>query len=245
MIHRLTKQALKFSEKEIRELAIDLGGQGNYEVIEGDSYVAFFYSTDEKLPLLFGHYDTLIDPDTKIEFQEDRHPELGLHLRNVNGAMGAPSRCGVALILRMLMDNEKAHFAIFGHFMTGSLGSAMFIRKYEELVRLSVSCYIGLDRRGAHEAGTYSVRSFRMLKILQEHQFYNIPGHYSDVLMLIDRVPLPAVSLSCGYYLPHSVNEYVVIDHVQRTRDALLDILRKLQEIELDDVVDDEATMEV
>ena len=127
--------------------------------------------------------------------------------------LGADDKCGIWIALKMLKSHDVIKVAFFPGEEVGCVGSRAANMKFFDDVRFVVEP----DRRGASDLittiGEMDICSEEFVQASEYKIFGYIPtnGLMTDVETLKERgLNVSCINLSCGYYSPHTENEYVV-----------------------------------
>jgi hypothetical protein len=194
-----------------------------------DKYGNFWSFRFKGKPVFISHLDTVcgkLDENTPIVEVE------GMLKRKGGGILGADDRAGVNLILNHI---EDINFIFTLDEEIGCVGVKELSRDmvfFGELVDYEISCGIEFDRKGRSDIiGSdhgYCNKdlSEAVQKVLEPLSYKENTGVYTDVDYLMEYIP--CVNLSCGYFNPHSFNEFLDIEFFKELDKYVI----KLAEIE-------------
>lgn len=127
--------------------------------------------------------------------------------------LGADDKCGIWIALKMLKKHDVIKIALFPGEEIGCVGSSKANLSFFNNVRFIVEP----DRRGSSDLisniSCTSLCSKDFLAAINYEDFGYSPtnGLMTDVLELTERgVGVSCINMSCGYYSPHTEQEYVV-----------------------------------
>lgn len=127
--------------------------------------------------------------------------------------LGADDKCGIWIALKMLKKHDVIKVAFFPGEEIGCVGSSKADMDFFNDVRFVVEP----DRRGAHDLITTTsvtqICSDAFVDAIQPKNFgyKKTDGLMTDVETLKHNgLKVSCINLSCGYYSPHTENEYVV-----------------------------------
>lgn len=175
---------------------------------------------------LVGPYATVAHTDSVIQsFGDDREAYIWdrgtVRSRNRKRPIGADDKVGLAVSLTLATTHPEFSCLLFADEEAGGVGSSKVVLPFQ--LELAVQC----DRRGANDLASTIYGRWLTSEAGEEYLLKRAPhreivdGGLTDVLMLSERgLARHACNLSCGYYLPHSPEEYIVLTHAYQ---ALLD----------------------
>lgn len=215
----LTKEELK------SVLPVFLKNRDYDDVIVEDGFI---YAKGDVPILLTAHMDTVHD-EAVIDYYEKLDDD-GSHIIYSPQGIGGDDRCGIYAILRII-ETKKCSVLFCEDEEIGCVGSKKFC-KTDYINEISNCKYIiELDRKGNTDAVFYSCDNPDFTKfILDNTEFEERYGSYSDISYLAPEAGIAAVNLSCGYYKPHTKEEYVVLEELYYT----INTVRKLVDVECD-----------
>ena len=209
-----------FSDFSIRE--------DNY----GNIYVNRNFSTQK--PYVCSHIDTvdeqihskniLYDPVKKSLFAEREGKPCNL---------GADDGVGIYACIKLFHEFDIG-LAFFLDEEKGCLGS-----KEANADFINASFLIQLDRKGTNEivfnTSWSKVASDDFINdvtaIADTYNYKSVDGGLTDVITLVDHkiVRVSACNISCGYYKPHTSEEYILFDHMNKAISLARSILLELK----------------
>jgi hypothetical protein len=179
--------------------------------------------------------------DTVHEIVEDLTPvQLEGRIFGINkvtmqqSGIGGDDKVGVFIALECLKRFENIKVAFFHDEEVGCIGSYEADLSFFDDCRFVLQC----DRRGnsdfvTNASGTQlSSKKFRkaISKIMPYYGYAFANGMMTDVMALKQSgLHVSCANISCGYYNPHSPDEYVVIDDVFNTYYFVCHIIEALQ----------------
>ena len=174
--------------------------QNNYDyVCMGDGYV---YAQGTFPVLLVAHMDTV-------------HKNLPRAILYKNGIVSSPQgiggddRCGIYMIMEIV---KKYNFSVL--FTEDEEIGGIGARKFTEtqLCKGLVGTFnfiIEFDRKGKNDAVFYDCDNADFEQFVTKEFFNTAWGTFSDISVIAPELKVAAVNLSCGYYNPHTKDEYV------------------------------------
>lgn len=175
-------------------------------ITSGDGYL---YAEGTIPILLVAHLDTVHKelPRTILYDEESKiisSPE----------GIGGDDRSGVYILLEVLKEHNCSVLFCEDE-EAGAVGAEKFTQtKLAE--SLGFHFIIEFDRKGANDAVFYDCDNPDFESFITREYFKTNWGTFSDISILAPYFGCAAVNLSCGYYNPHTVNEYVVFPEMQR-----------------------------
>lgn len=202
----------------IKNYNIDVDSAGNITVTNSKS---------EDVPVFCCHLDT-VHSDKPYPYLLKDDILLSMNSEGIGG----DDKCGVVACLELLKKiNCKVVF--FREEETGCVGA----KKYNQETLKKNRFMIEIDRRGSSdlifnghylEANLASDEFIEDVSVLGEKFGFNPEkGLYTDVSHLRE-TGISRMNISCGYYLPHTAKEYVVLSELQNTIDLCYTIGKKL-----------------
>lgn len=82
-----------------------------------------------------------------------------------------------------------------------------------------------MDRRGAFDAVYYDCDNPDFEDYVSEKGFVTAYGSFSDISFVAPELGTAAVNLSSGYYNAHTLHEYIVRSELERTIDAVAEMV--------------------
>jgi len=200
---------------------------GNIYVTKGDA---------SKYPCIVAHMDSV------HEIREDLHPlEINGNITGFNrvtmkqSGIGGDDKVGVFIALECLdkFDNAKAVF--FRDEEVGCVGSEDAYMDFFEDCKFVLQC----DRKGnsdfiVNASGTeLSSKEFRnaIKPIISSYGYSFANGMMTDVMTLKDNgLKVSCANISCGYYNPHTDNEFVNVDDVENCLNLVFSLFKDIKD---------------
>lgn len=211
----------KLSQKALKNaLIMFLYEVGYKEVHVGDGFV---YVKGEIPYCLTAHLDTVHKElvNTVYEYQKD-----GDYLISSPQGIGGDDRCGVYMITQLLNKGYKPYVVFCEDEEIGCQGSEKFT-KTSYIDELKECKYIiELDRANANDSVYYDCDNPEFEDFITKTIGYKTAwGSCSDISELCPACEVAGVNLSCGYYNAHTLGEYVSMNEMNRTTDAVEKLL--------------------
>jgi putative aminopeptidase FrvX len=243
---KLNKQLLieileiqSFKDSEVDMLNHVLAKVGNIEgtKIEVDDFGNIIVEKGDA-PLkacVCSHLDTVHDYSPLFELIID-----GVQISATPVGVGGDDKCGIYACIELLKhcDNLKAIF--FSREEIGCIGSSNIDLRHFD----NCKCLIGIDRKNSHDLITY--RSSRTVsdKCINDiatpilnYGYVETKGFGTDVFKIQSRLfpeTLSAINVSCGYYNPHTNDEYILTNELEHSVNfvkAVIDSLKNIRYI--------------
>ena len=204
-----------------------------YAVLKNNGYDpicedGFLYAKGEMPYLVTAHMDT-------VHKKQCRRYNVfnckGKHRIQSKDGIGGDDRCGVYMIVRMVLDGYRPSILFCEDEEIGSIGAGKFC-KTDYIDNLNVHYMIELDRANANDAVFYDCDNKEFTNYILENSGYKEAiGSWSDICELSEESRIASVNFSCGYYNAHTTDEYVIFEEMQNT----LMMVEKLLRLECDD----------
>ncbi len=217
-----------FIKKKVRSMKLDFttDNYGNIYVAKGDA---------DLYPTMVCHIDTVHDINNNIELVKIDDKLLAIDRTNCKRyGIGGDDKVGVYITLSLLQhyDNFKAVF--FKDEEVGCKGSSQADFSFFADSNVVLEC----DRRGIDDfvtsiSGTkLSDESFQesIESILKKYNRKCCAGGITDVGEIAEKTKVQVANMSCGYYDPHTDNEYIVISEVNATKQMCIEIFDKVNQ---------------
>ena len=190
-----------------------LTSQG-YEPINEDG---FLYAKGTVPVLLVAHMDTVHKQKCNVIINENGQ------LSSPQG-IGGDDRCGVFIIMNIVSELHCSVLLCEDEEI-GAVGARKFTQT-DYINNLDVNYMIEFDRKGSEDAVFYSCYNNDFQKFVTDATDFKVAqGSFSDISVLMPAAKLAGVNLSCGYYKPHTTDEYVVHTDMMRTIDAAIALI--------------------
>jgi hypothetical protein len=208
------------SQKDLKQFVATALQKTHNKVSIGDGYV---YAQGKFPVLLVAHLDTEHEHLPKIIMYDKKSDSL-----SSPQGIGGDDRCGVYMILEVIKkyncsvlfceDEEK-----------GGIGATKFTKTL--LAKdLEFNYIIEFDRQGCDDAVFYNCENKDFESFITADYYEKSWGTFSDISILAPFFGCAAVNLSCGYYNPHTKNEYVVLSEMDESIYAACRILERTTE---------------
>lgn len=136
--------------------------------------------------------------------------------------IGGDDRCGVYALLQVA-KNFRVHLLFTEDEEKGCIGAKKFIKA--GIIPI-VNYIIEVDRKGVDDAVFYQCDNPDFTKFIVDHGFKEEYGSCSDISDIAPFLGVAAVNLSSGYYNPHQISEYIVLEDLAKTISRIMTILK-------------------
>lgn len=199
-------------------------------VIKGDGYV-YAKGNDDCPVLLTAHMDT-VHKETCRKIQE-KH-EKGKTILSSPQGIGGDDRCGIYMILAILCETKYRPSILFCEDEEiGGVGSDKFTKTASAFELIDCKYFIELDRKGDNDAVYYDCGNEDFQEYIEETIGYKEAwGSFSDISHLSPATDVASVNLSCGYYNAHTLQEYVVFEEMENTKEKVKVLLADIGNVD-------------
>ena len=179
----------------------------HYDVVYNED--GFLYAQGSKPILLVAHMDTVHKETPKqivIENQKISSPQ----------GIGGDDRCGIYMILEIIKEHDCSVLFTEDE-EVGGIGADKFVQT--ALAQSLISQFnfiIEFDRKGKDDAVFYDCENPEFEEFITQKYFKTNFGSFSDISIIAPALQVAAVNLSCGYYKPHTTEEYVMFDEMEK-----------------------------
>ena len=202
--------------------------QGNLYVTKGVS---------STYPCIVAHMDSVHKIGSDLSIIEHNGVLTGFNYNTMQqSGIGGDDKVGIYIALRCLEDYKAIKLAFFVDEERGCIGSGGADMTFFEDCRFVLQA----DRRGktdfvVNASGTkLSSKKFKksVLPLLKERGYAFSDGMMTDVMQLKQNgLKVSCANVSCGYYRPHSADEYVVVRDVENCLDLFKAIIDNMTEV--------------
>lgn len=204
--------------------------------VQKDSYGNLYINRDfsKVKPYVVAHLDTFSESDTDKHVVYDyARKRISADRDGIPCNLGADDGVGVYAGLQLFKKLDIG-LAFFRDEEIGCVGSQHANPKWLE----NASYFIQLDRKGAHDL-IFNGRGLIMasddfindVSILgRGYGFFPCQGNVTDVVKLSEQhhINVSCVNVSCGYYHPHTVYEYIHPEHMYHAITFIHHVITKL-----------------
>ena len=182
-------------------------------------------------PSMVCHIDTVhdINNNARVVHLEDNLLAIDINTMERYG-IGGDDKVGIYITFAMLEHFESFKAVFFLDEESGCTGSSKADFTYFEDCSIVLQC----DRRGYDDFVTNisgTILSDETLHndidhILTKYNRTKVHGGITDVGQIAENSTVQVANMSCGYYKPHTNNEYIVISEVESTKQMCMEILQ-------------------
>lgn len=240
MINRLKQilavQTVTFYTKLMNEYIVEIcKSKGySYKVHKGNIYI-IKGGGKSSYPCIIAHTDTVHDMAENLTVIEDAGELFGYNreTKNLTG-IGGDDKVGIFIALEILNSLDSGKVAFFKDEEIGCHGSNLADVKFFK----DCNFILQFDRKGNTDFVTNAAGEQLSNKLFQDavkpylikYNYNFCPnGGLTDVAELKSKgIEVSMANISCGYYNPHSDNEYIIIADVINAYNLGLDICTNL-----------------
>ena len=201
-----------------------------------DEYGNFYVSRDfnKTQPFVCSHIDTVAENDnSKTIIYDEINGILTADRNHKQCNLGADDGVGVWACIEIFKDFDVG-LAFFLDEEIGCVGSS----NADTNILKNASYLIQLDRQGNNDIvfNTHYVDiaspAFidELLPIMKKFNYKSVTGGMTDVVTLVEKntVSVSACNISCGYYKPHTKQEYIIIKDMLHAINLAKEIISSL-----------------
>jgi putative aminopeptidase FrvX len=220
-----TKNMIKFIFKEVSEIpncSIELN-QDNIYITKGEN--------TKKYPCVIAHTDTVHDIVDNFKIYSSNNSLFSINQNTLERVgIGGDDKVGVFIALELLKFEKNIKIVFFADEEVGCIGSSLAKMNFFDDVGFILQC----DRQGYGDfinqisnVNLYSKQFSQKIKpLLKKYNFKETNGGMTDVYQLkLNGLNISVANMSCGYYDPHTENEFVHIPHVYFTLQLCKEII--------------------
>lgn len=198
--------------------------QGNLYVTRGEA---------DLYPCVVAHTDTVHDIHKEFTIQRHKDVLYAINEKIERVGIGGDDKVGVFIALEILRTTPICKVAFFRDEEMGCVGSRLADMTFFEDVSLVLQC----DRQGYSDFVNNIFWSDMfgedfsqaVAPLLDKYDRVESDGGMTDVWQLTENgLEVACANMSCGYYDPHTNNEFIVISQVFRTLDFVDELLNTL-----------------
>lgn len=165
----------------------------------------FVYAAGSIPVLLIAHMDT-VHKQLPTTICSNKEGNIWMSPQGIGG----DDRCGVIMILEII-KNLNCHVLFTEDEEIGGVGADKFCRSK---IKPEVNFIVEFDRAGECDAVYYQQNNEEFMRAVESYGFVGDYGSYTDIVDIAPELGCAAVNLSCGYYNPHTLHEYVDFSHM-------------------------------
>jgi putative aminopeptidase FrvX len=219
-----------FIVRECKRLGADVrqDNQGNLYVTKGVS---------RTYPCIVAHMDSVHKIGEDLSIIEHNGVMTGFNYATMQqSGIGGDDKVGIYIGLRCLEYYDAIKLAFFVDEERGCIGSGGADMSFFDDCRFVLQA----DRRGntdfvVNASGTkLSSKKFKkaVRPLISDYGYSFSDGMMTDVMQLKQNgLKVSCANISCGYYRPHAVDEYVVVDHVENCLDMFITLIDNMEDV--------------
>lgn len=179
-------------------------------------------------PILSSHMDTVQD---KYDMKLTNFIKIRGNVLSGYGVIGGDDKCGIYIILDLVTQVKNLNFIFSVEEESGGDGIRTFVSNND---LTGITYGLVLDRRGNSDIicckNDYGIKKFENLLLEVGKVFgYSVSsGTFSDADYLSDKISCANVSV--GYYNPHSKDEFVLLDDLEKACHFVFSIIKNIKE---------------
>lgn len=226
----------KKSQKELKTYLKRWLKSNGYKPIVEDGYI---YAEGSEPVCVTAHMDTVhkaLPKNILIEKHE------GKTIISSPQGIGGDDRCGVYMIQKLVEQGFKPTIVFCEDEEIGGVGSNKLLKNLELMDELSkVKFFIELDRAHDKDLVYYDDDNQKFHDWCAKVTGYKEAcGSFSDISNICPETEVSGVNISCGYYNPHTVDEYVVFEEMVASIKAAEKLIKAAQSDEVTQFVYEE-----
>lgn len=174
---------------------------------------------------------------TKYKVYRIPNPENKGYVYFSETGIGGDDKNGLFICLEMLRNRNIKHLKVLftTEEETGQKGAEKAIKNHKDWFS-NISYMLEPDRKGnvdiIYQWGAGSTFSDDFLNIVQpvwnKFKYSKSSGSVTDIFMLFEELDISCFNYSCGYYEPHSSNEYINENDLRRALDFTHALLKTI-----------------
>lgn len=217
-----------FIKKKVKSMGLDYTTDkyGNIYVAKGDA---------DLYPTMVCHIDTVHTINNNVQLVKIDDKLLAIDRTNCQRyGIGGDDKVGVYITLSLLQYYDDFKAVFFKDEEVGCKGSSQADFSFFSDSNVVLEC----DRRGIDDFVT-SISGIKLSddifqesisSILTKYNRKCCAGGITDVGEIAEKTNVQVANMSCGYYDPHSDNEYIVVSEVEATKQMCIEIFDKVNQ---------------
>ncbi len=187
--------------------------EGKYMIAKGDIDV-----------LLVSHLDTVHKKKPTLNdifYDQERQVMIAPFT-----GIGADDRCGVFIIMNLVLAGYRPHIAFTWDEEIGGVGARYMVSEFDmEASNVTPNFAIEFDRRGHQQAVYYDLDNKDFEDYISSFGYTTHFGSYTDICEICPAWGFAGVNLSAGYQNEHTFQELVLVDTIMDTIEKSKSIL--------------------
>ena len=183
--------------------------------------------------LLTAHMDTVhVKQCSKIKYEKGLDPQNGFIRDDITivsspEGIGGDDRCGIYMALKIL-EQIDCSVLFCEDEEVGSIGAGKFVKTdLCESLKGKFKYIIELDRANDTDAVFYHDRNKDFHDFILKEFWKKAQGSWSDICTLSPALEISSVNFSCGYYKPHTTQEFVILEEMERSIKEIVKVLQR------------------
>lgn len=227
-------QTTSYNTKKMNKFLIDyMSGMPGVKVYKNKGNIYATKGKSDAYPCVVAHTDTVHDIENEFHVQRHKDVLYAINEKYERVGIGGDDKVGIFVALQALEKTDNIKVAFFRDEEVGCVGSGVADMSFFSDVGFVLQC----DRRGYADfvSSIYSTKLYSdefsqaVAPYLAQYDRVEADGGLTDVYQLTKNgLEVSVANMSCGYYDPHTENEYIVISEVFRTADFVQDVIDNL-----------------
>lgn len=219
-----TTKMQKFIKRELRKIegVTFYTRKGNIYATKGEA---------DTYPCMVSHTDTVHEIVSGYQVYVAGKQYFALKNGKKPTGVGGDDKVGIFICLQALIEMDVCKAAFFRDEEIGCIGSSEADMDFFKDVGFALQC----DRKGNSDFvtdiwGQISSEEFQddIYDIVSSHGYKFSDGGLTDVRQLADNgIGVSVANMSCGYYNPHTKDEFIDVDDVENCLNMCLAILKE------------------
>ena len=230
MAVQTTSYNTKLMNNYITKYVASIGG---CKTIKKDGNIYVTKGSADVYPCVVAHTDTVHDIEKEMHVVEVNGVLLSVNEKYERMGIGGDDKVGIFVALEVLRSTDACKVAFFRDEEVGCVGSKVADMKFFDDVAFVLQC----DRRGYDDfvneifyTKLYSEEFSNAIQgLLYKYGRVESDGGMTDVYQLAENgIEVSVANMSCGYYDPHTDNEFIQIKEVFATLDFVKELVNDL-----------------
>jgi len=227
-------QTTSYNTKKMNKFLIDyMSRMPDVKVYKNKGNIYATKGKSDAYPCVVAHTDTVHDIEKEFHVQRHKDVLYAINEKYERVGIGGDDKVGIFVALQALEKTDNIKVAFFRDEEVGCVGSGVADMSFFSDVGFVLQC----DRRGYADfvSSIYSTKLYSdefsqaVAPYLSQYDRVEADGGLTDVYQLTKNgLEVSVANMSCGYYDPHSENEYIIISEVFRTADFVQDVIDNL-----------------
>jgi len=206
---------------------------GGCKTVKRDGNIYVTKGSADVYPCVVAHTDTVHDIEKEMHVVQVGDVLLSVNEKYERMGIGGDDKVGIFVALEVLRSTEACKVAFFRDEEVGCVGSKVADMTFFKDVSFVMQC----DRRGYDDfvneifySKLYSDEFSNAIQgLLYKYGRVESDGGMTDVYQLTENgLDVCVANMSCGYYAPHTDNEYIQIKEVFATLDFVKELVNDL-----------------